>query len=67
MEPIFVRVGVRVTRRRADNCDLFRRENTMANDILAVPLTKWALFFHGHADKKTKRLISKDRCKFVRF
>jgi hypothetical protein len=46
---------------------LFMRENTLAKGILTVALTKWAPFFHSHAEEKTKRLIAKDRHKFVGF
>ena len=49
-----MRIGVRVARKRADNCDLFRRENTLAKGILAVALTKWVLFFHSNADEKMR-------------
>jgi hypothetical protein len=62
-----VRVGVRVTQRRADNCELFRRENTVAKGILTVALMKWVPFFHSHADGKMKRLIANNRRKFVGF
>jgi hypothetical protein len=62
-----MRVSVKVTWRRADNCDLVRRENTVAKGILTVILTKWAPFFHSHADKKTKRLTANESCKFVGF
>ncbi len=62
-----MRIGVRVPQRRVDDCDLFRRENTLEKGILTVALMKWVPFSHSHADKKTKRLILKDRRIFFDF
>jgi hypothetical protein len=65
-QPIFVFGGIRITRRRSDNCDLLRGKNTLAESVLAVTLFKPPTTLDCKADKKTKAVKTKDGCKDTR-
>ena len=66
-QPIFVFGGIRITRRRPDNCDLLRGKNTLAESVLAVILfSKPLTTLDCKADKKTKAVKTEDGCKDTR-
>ena len=66
-QPIFVFGGIRITRRRPDNCDLLRGKNTLAESVLAVILfSKPLTTLDCKADKKTKAIKTEDGCKDTR-
>jgi hypothetical protein len=50
-----------------NNRDFLRREDSLANQILAITLMKWATLLDGHADEETERVNPENRCKFIRF
>ncbi len=66
-KPIFVGISVGVTRRRANNCCFFGRENTMAERVFAITLLQGTTFFNCEASKETKGILTKNRCEAIAF
>jgi hypothetical protein len=54
MEPVFIEVSIRIPSRGADNCNFLRRQNTLTEGILAIPLAKRAPFLDGQADREVE-------------
>jgi len=59
MKPIFLRVGLRVARRRAEDGKLFRWKNALTKGIFAITLLQSTTFFNYETDKKTKAISTK--------
>jgi hypothetical protein len=46
-QPILVRLGFRVPRRWTHDCNFIRWQDSLTKCILAIPLSKWVVFFNS--------------------
>ena len=66
-KPIFLGISIGVTRKRAINCCLFGRENTMAERVFTIALSQGTVFLNCKASKETKGILMKNRCEAIAF
>jgi hypothetical protein len=64
-EPIFILFCVGITNGRFDNGDFVRRENTVAEGVLAVALSEFATLLNGHAHEEAHCVCPEDRRVFL--
>jgi hypothetical protein len=59
-EPVFVRTGVRITGRRANNWDLILWRKTLTEYVFAIALMQWTSGSHGKTEKEMERITAKE-------
>jgi hypothetical protein len=64
-KPIFLTVGLRVARKRADDGKLVRWKNALTKGIFAITMLGSTTFFYYETDKKTKAISTKHWSKMV--
>ncbi len=66
-EPIFIRGGVGIAARGANNSNHVGRKDALTECVLTITLTKGTTRRDRHACKETERILTEDRGKFVAF
>ena len=66
-EPMFIRVGVGITARGANNSNLVGRKDALTDCIFIITLIKGTKRRDRHAYEETERILMEDRGKFVAF
>jgi hypothetical protein len=66
-EPIFIRGGVRIAARGANNSNLLGRKDALTECVFTITLTKGTTRRNHHACEETERILTEDRGKFVAF
>ena len=66
-EPRFIRGGVGIAARGANNSNLVRRKDALTECIFTITLTKGTMRCDRHACEETKRFLMEDRGNLLLF
>jgi hypothetical protein len=66
-EPIFIRGGIGIAARGANNSNLIGKKDAMTECVYTITLTKGTTRHDHHACEETERILTEDRGKFVSF
>jgi hypothetical protein len=59
-KPVFVRAGVRISGRRANNHDLVLGKKALTEWVFAIALMQWMIGSHSKTDNEMERITTKD-------